>query len=88
MKGLAGVQPAARIDDRSAIADALCWGAGLGLLPTFLGEPARQRGELVRLLDAPVAVLPIHALYHPAQRGDGRVQALIDAFAEQLARVM
>lgn len=88
VKGLAGVRVVARIDDRSAIADALTWGAGLGLLPSFLGEPARQRGELVRLLDEPVAVLPIHALYHPTQRGDVRVQALMDEFARQLERVM
>ncbi|MFO0600693.1 MAG: LysR family transcriptional regulator [Myxococcaceae bacterium] len=87
-KAMAGVQPAVRIDDRSAIADALTWGAGVGLLPTFLGEPGRERGELVRFFDEPVAVLPIHGLYHPSQRNDVRLQALMDAFAAQLDRVM
>ncbi|MFZ5438815.1 MAG: LysR family transcriptional regulator [Myxococcota bacterium] len=85
---LSGVRPAVRVDDRSAIADALVWGAGLGLLPSFLGEPARAEGSLVRHFDAPIASLPIYALFHPAQRGDVRLQALIEAFAEQLERVL
>lgn len=83
-KALAGLQPAVRIDDRSAIADALIAGAGVGLLPAFLGEPARTRGELVRLFDEPVATLPIYALYHPAQRSDVRLVTLMDEFARAL----
>lgn len=85
---LTGARPVARVDDRTAVADALVWGAGLGLLPTFLGEPARAQGSLVRLFDAPVASLPIYALFHAAQRGDVRLQVLIDCFAAQLERVM
>jgi DNA-binding transcriptional LysR family regulator len=85
---LAGARPVVRVDDRTALAEALICGAGLGLLPTFLGEPARAQGSLVRLFDAPVAALPIYALFHPAQRGDVRLQGLIDAFAVQLERVM
>lgn len=88
VKEFAGIQPVVRVDDRSAIADALAWGAGCGLLPTFLGEPARARGDLVRLLREPIASLPIHALYHPSQRDDRRLQALIEEFASQLERVL
>lgn len=88
VKALAGLEPSVRVDDRSAIADALVWGAGLGLLPTFLGEPARANGDLVRLFSEPVASIPIHALYHPHQRDDARLVALLDAFAEQLGRVL
>lgn len=87
VKGLTVQQPAVRMDDRSALADALVWGAGFGLLPTFLGEPLRARGELVRLFKAPVATLPVHALYHPSQRADPRVQALLGEFARQFERV-
>ncbi len=87
VKGLGALQPAVRLDDRSALADALVWGAGFGLLPTFLGEPLRARGELLRLFEAPVAKLPIHALYHPAQRDDPRLQVLMDEFTRQFERV-
>lgn len=85
---LGHVEAAVRLDDRSAIADALVWGAGIGLLPSFLGEPGRERGELVRFYDEPMAQVPIHALYHPSQRGDVRLSALMDEFAAQLERVM
>ncbi len=88
VKQLGSVTPAVRVDDRSAIADALVWGAGLGLLPTFLGEPARAAGDLVRPFDEPVASIPIHALYHPSQRSDPRLQALMDEFSRQLGQVL
>ena len=87
VKGLGALQPVVRVDDRSALADALVWGAGFGLLPTFLGEPPRARGELVRLFRAPVATLPVHALYHPSQRADLRLQALMEEFSRQFERV-
>lgn len=87
VKALSGLQPAVRVDDRSAMADALVWGAGLGLLPTFLGEPLRERGELVRLWPQSVASVPMHALFHAAQRKDVRLLALIDEFARELERV-
>ncbi|MBM4778233.1 MAG: LysR family transcriptional regulator [Archangiaceae bacterium] len=87
-KALAGIRPAVIVDDRTAIVDSLTWGAGFGLLPTFLGEAPRAEGSLVRLVKEPVAALPVHALYHPSQKDDPRLQILIEAFATQLARVM
>lgn len=87
-KGASRLTPAVRIDDRSAIADALLWGAGCGLLPSFLGETGRSEGALVRLLREPVAALPVHALYHPSKRNDARVHLLLDCFARQLERVL
>jgi DNA-binding transcriptional LysR family regulator len=80
--------PVVLVDDRSAIADALVWGAGAGLLPSFLGEPARMQGDLIRLDDDPVATLPIHAVYHPSQREDPRLQILIEEIVQQLDKVL
>jgi DNA-binding transcriptional LysR family regulator len=71
-----------------SVVDSLTWGAGFGLLPTFLGEAPRAEGALVRLVKEPVAALPVHAIYHPSQKDDPRLQILIEAFATQLTRVM
>ncbi|MDP3502366.1 MAG: LysR substrate-binding domain-containing protein [Myxococcales bacterium] len=81
-------EPAVLVDDRTAVADALVWGAGLGLLPSFLGEPPRAQGALFRMNDEPVAALPVHAVYHPSQRDDPRLQALIEEISRQLDRVL
>lgn len=85
---LAGIRPSVIVDDRTAIVDSLTWGAGFGLLPTFLGEAPRAEGALVRLVKEPVAALPVHAIYHPSQKDDPRLQILIDEFGSHLARVM
>lgn len=85
---LAGLKPVVIVDDRTAVADSLVYGAGFGLLPTFLGEAPRADGALVRLVREPVAALPVHAIYHPSQRDDPRLQILIEEFARQLSRVM
>ncbi|MCA9675792.1 MAG: hypothetical protein H6708_23990 [Kofleriaceae bacterium] len=68
----------------TAVADAITWGAGMGLLPPFLGEPGRAQGTLVRLHDPPIATLPVHALYHASQRDDVRVRVLVDELEAQL----
>ncbi|MDP1919050.1 MAG: LysR substrate-binding domain-containing protein [Myxococcales bacterium] len=81
-------EPAVLVDDRTAVADALVWGAGLGLLPSFLGEPPRAQGALFRMNDEPVAALPVHAVYHPSQRDDPRLQTLIEEISRQLDRVL
>ncbi|MDQ3264383.1 MAG: LysR substrate-binding domain-containing protein [Myxococcota bacterium] len=81
-------EPAVLVDDRTAVADALVWGAGLGLLPSFLGEPPRAQNALFRLNDDAVAALPVHAVYHPSQRDDPRLQALIEEISRQLDRVL
>lgn len=85
---LAAGAPAVLVDDRTAVAEALVWGAGLGLLPSFLGEPGRTSGALFKVDETAVASMPVHAVYHPAQRDDVRVQVLIDEVARQLDRVL
>lgn len=80
-------EPAVVVDDRTAVADALAWGAGAGLLPSFLGEPLREEGAIVRLDETAVASLPVHAIYHSASREDPRLHVLIDEIARQLERV-
>lgn len=78
------IEPAVVVEDRTAVADALVWGAGMALLPSFLGEPSRAEGALVRLRETSVASMPIHALYHASARQDPRLQALVEVIARQL----
>ena len=80
--------PVVLVDDRTAMADALVWGAGVGLLPSFLGEPPRREGTLHKVDEEPIATLPIHAVYHESQRKDPRLKALIEEIAKQLNRVL
>jgi DNA-binding transcriptional LysR family regulator len=81
-------EPAVIVDDRTAVADALVWGAGVGLLPSFLGEPPREEGALCRYDDEPIVALPVHAIYHPSQRDDPRLQVLIDEIGVQLEEML
>lgn len=81
-------RPQVVVDDRSAVAEALVFGAGAGILPAFLGEPARQRGELVRRDDAPLTSIPVHALQLRAQRDDPRVKVLIATIERELAAAL
>lgn len=76
--------PDVLIDDRGALAEALVAGAGMGILPAFLGEPECERGLLTRVESEPLAKMPVHAVFLPAQRDDPRLRALID----ELARVL
>lgn len=76
------------VDDRSAVADALVAGAGLGVLPEFLGEPGRAEGRLERLDETVLAKMPVHALYLPAQRDDPRLQTLVETVESQLRRTI
>lgn len=76
------------VDDRTAVRDAVHAGAGAGVLPAFLGEPLRAEGELLRLDDAPVSTIRVHAVYAPEQRGDVRVQVLIEHIEAELRRVV
>lgn len=78
------VTAAAILDDRMAIADALVAGAGFGVLPAFLGEALREAGEIVRLEAQPLTMVPVHALYMPAQRDDLRVRVFIDELESHL----
>ena len=73
------IPPAAVVvDDRIAVRDALVAGAGAGVLPAFLGEPAREQGLLVRVLAEPLAAMPVHAVFLPEQRRDVRIRTLIE----------
>lgn len=80
----AAVRAAVVVDDRLAVCDALIEGAGAGILPAFLGEPARAEGLLVRLGEEPLAELPVHAVFLDAQRADPRIRALIEIIREQV----
>ncbi|MCA9537461.1 MAG: LysR family transcriptional regulator [Myxococcales bacterium] len=75
-----GVQAevAVLIDDRLAIADALTGGAGMGMLPAFVGEPAVEAGLLIRLDPKPIASFPVHALFLPSSRHDPRVATFVE----------
>jgi DNA-binding transcriptional LysR family regulator len=72
------------VDDRVAVRDALVAGAGAGVLPAFLGEPERARGDLVRVERQPLAAIPVHAVYLPEQRRDPRVRTLIEIVEQHL----
>ncbi|MFO0648052.1 MAG: LysR substrate-binding domain-containing protein [Polyangiales bacterium] len=81
--GLVVSDASAVIDDRSAVADAITWGGGMGLLPA-VPRPACAQETMVRLHDAPIATLPVHAVYHASQRDDVRVRVVVDEIEAQL----
>lgn len=81
-------EPAVVVDDRTAVADALVWGAGVGLLPSFLGEAPREEGTLCRYDEEPTVALPVHAIYHASQRDDPRLQVLIEEIEVQLESML
>ena len=66
------------VHDRTAIRDALLQGVGAGVLPAFLGEPARHAGELIRLDEQELSTIDVHAVYLPEQRRDLRIRALVE----------
>lgn len=80
--------PSVVVDDRTAVAEALIQGAGAGALPAFLGEPARRRGELVRLDETPLTTMEVHAVYLPTQREDPRLRVLVRAIEHELDGVV
>ncbi len=80
--------PMVVVDDRTAVADALIQGAGAGILPDFLGEPAVRRGELVRRDHEAITSMQVHALYLPSQREDPRLQALITEIERELGQTV
>ena len=76
------------VDDREAVCDALIDGAGIGVLPAFLGEPAVRRGALVRADDRVLTELDVRAVYSPAQRDDPRVRVLVDHVERELTAML
>lgn len=76
------------VDDRAVVRDALRAGAGVGILPAFLGEPLREAGELVRLDELPLSNIRVHAVFAPEQRDDVRVRVLIELVEAELHRVI
>lgn len=77
--------PMVIIEDRGALADAIRAGAGAGILPAFLGEPACSSGEMIRIESEALAHMPVHAVYLPRQREDRRLRVLIEEMESALA---
>lgn len=75
------------VDDRTAVRDAVLAGAGVGVLPGFLGEPPRAEGTLFRLGEEALSSTRVHAVFLPEQRKDVRVRALIELIEDELARL-
>jgi DNA-binding transcriptional LysR family regulator len=75
------------VDDRTAVRDAIRAGAGAGILPAFLGEPARGEGSLLRLDERPLSSTPVHAVFLPEQREDVRLRTMIELIEDELTRV-
>jgi molybdate transport repressor ModE-like protein len=69
------------INDRLAIKDAICAGAGIGLLPTFLCDALTLK-PILPALHLPVGDLSAVTL--PTLRGDVRVNAFIQALQDAL----
>lgn len=86
--GLPNEPAAVLVDDRTAVADALVWGAGMGLLPSFLADAPLVEGTLEVRDASPIAELPVHALFHASQKGDLRLKVLMDEIAKQLATML
>jgi DNA-binding transcriptional LysR family regulator len=82
------VPAVAVVDDRVAVRDALQDGAGVGILPAFLGEPLRARGALTRVGSEPLSTIPVHALFLPEQRKDVRVRVLIEEVDHRLKALL
>jgi len=72
------------VDDRTAVRDALCAGAGAGVLPAFLGEPHRALGELIKRSEEELSAIPVQAVFLPEQRRDVRVRTLIELIEAEL----
>ncbi|MFT5679641.1 MAG: DNA-binding transcriptional LysR family regulator [Myxococcota bacterium] len=76
------------VDDRTAVRDALCAGAGIGILPAFLGEPSREAGLLTRLDGTPLSTVQVHAVFLPEQRRDARIRVLIELVDAELRSLL
>ena len=76
------------VDDRAAVRDALQAGAGVGILPAFLGEPLRAAGVLIRVGAEPLSTIPVHAVFLPEQRKDVRVRVLIEEVDQRLKALL
>jgi DNA-binding transcriptional LysR family regulator len=82
-------QPAVVINDRLALRDAVVAGAGIGILPMFLGEP-------LRVLRQAEPVLPrlkleraaVTAVYLPAQARDPRLTVFVSELQQQLRELL
>lgn len=82
-----GIEPRERIlcDDLLFVRDALRAGAGIGLLPTFVAEPERAAGTLVRVLPRiERAVGHLHVVTPAAKHAPPKVTAFRDLVLEVL----
>jgi DNA-binding transcriptional LysR family regulator len=83
-----GVEPRERIlcDDLLFVRDAIRAGAGIGLLPTFVAEPERIAGTLVRVLPrVERAIGHLHVVTPAAKHVPRRVTAFRDLVVELLS---
>ncbi len=86
---LPGLLPAAAVvDDRTSVRDALLEGIGVGVLPAFLGEQPRARGDLLRLGDGPLSTLQIEAVFLPEQSADVRIRSLLELIEVELRELL
>lgn len=82
-----GVEPRERIlcDDLLFVRDAIAAGAGVGLLPTFVAEPERIAGKLVRVLPRLERQIgSLHVVTPAAKHVPRKVTAFRDLIVELL----
>ncbi len=72
------------VDDRTLVRDALLEGAGVGILPAFLGEQPRADGDLRRLGDTALSTLQVEAASLPEQQADLRIRVLLELITTEL----
>lgn len=72
-------------DDYAYVHNAVLSGAGIGMMPYFLGEPSVESGALRRVLpDLEGPSAPLHAVYPSPQHLTPKVRAFIDFAREAL----
>jgi DNA-binding transcriptional LysR family regulator len=82
------VTGAVSVDDLSFVARAVIAGAGIGIIPMFIGADAVARGELVRVLPNYVFKgAPLHVVMPSARYVPARVTLLRDFLVDWLRRV-
>ena len=80
LEQLDGGQPALRVNNGLIIHQAVCAGAGLGVLPCFAGDADETLIRLTPPIEALVRTL--HLVVHPDVRRSPAVRAIIDALSE------
>lgn len=80
------LEPRYRVNDLFALGELAAQGAGIAALPDYVAGPALAGGKLVQVLkSAPVARIPIHAVYPSRRHLPRRVSVLLDALSQAFA---